>query len=62
MSAYDTELPELRSEALAYITVLRNLNGPVFSPPVYRVTIDEQTPVNQYILKLNVTDPDNVSC
>lgn len=61
MIAYDTDAPRLISTAEVFITVLRNLNGPVFNPQIYRVTIDEETPVNTYIQKLNVSDPDGVS-
>jgi len=59
--AYDTDVPRLTSTAEVFITVLRNLNGPIFNPQIYRVTIDEETTVNQYIVKLNVSDPDGVS-
>ena len=44
-----------------FISVLRNLNRPVFFPAVYRKTVREDTVVGTYIEKLNVTDPDGVS-
>lgn len=58
--AYDTGAPRLTATAEVFITVLRNLFGPVFDPQIYRVTIDETTPVGQYIQKLTVADPDGV--
>ncbi|WAQ96419.1 CELR3-like protein [Mya arenaria] len=64
VAAYDTDMPDFRSTAIVYITVLRNVNAPQFYPPIYRVIIDEQTDVGQYILSLNVSDPDgdHLSC
>ncbi|XP_046579032.1 protocadherin Fat 4-like [Haliotis rubra] len=57
---YDTSVPHLAAIAEVYITVLRNLNGPVFSPSTYRVTLREDVDVGTYIQKLNVSDPDGV--
>lgn len=59
--AYDTGVSRLRATAECYITVRRNLNGPVFNPATYEVTIREELAVNTYIQKLNVSDPDGVS-
>ena len=59
--AYDTEVPYLKSTAKVFITILRNLNGPIFFPVIYKVTIHEDTAVGTYIQKLNVSDPDGVS-
>ncbi|WAQ95445.1 FAT4-like protein [Mya arenaria] len=59
--AYDTDVPRLRSTAEVFITVVRNLYDPIFVPQIYRVTIDETTPVNQYIVKLNVSDSDGLT-
>lgn len=59
--AYDTSVPHLAAIAEMYITVLRNLNGPVFSPSTYSVTLREDVEVGTYIQKLNVSDPDGVS-
>ena len=61
MIAYDTGATRLTATAEVFITVLRNLNGPIFDPQIYRVTIDEDTPVGQYIQKLTVADSDGVS-
>jgi hypothetical protein len=58
--AYDTGAPRLQATAEVFITVLRNLNGPIFNPQIYRLTIDETTPVQSYIQKLTVSDPDGV--
>ena len=62
--AYDTGASRLTATAEVFITVLRNLNGPIFDPQIYRVTIDEDTAVGQYIQKLTVADPDgdDVTC
>ena len=61
MIAYDTGATRLTATAEVFITVLRNLNGPIFDPQIYRVTIDEDTMVGQYIQKLTVADSDGVS-
>lgn len=58
--AYDTSVSRLRATAECYITVRRNLNGPIFNPSTYEVTIREELAVNTYIQKLNVSDPDGV--
>ncbi|XP_041364043.1 protocadherin Fat 4-like [Gigantopelta aegis] len=58
VKAYDTEVPYLKSTAEVFVTILRNLNGPIFWPAVYRVTVHEDTTVGTYIQKLNVSDPD----
>ncbi|KAK3089813.1 hypothetical protein FSP39_006721 [Pinctada imbricata] len=62
--AYDTAVSRLRATAEVYITVLRNLVGPIFNPATYEVTIREDIAVNTYIQKLNVSDPDGdrVTC
>lgn len=58
--AYDTGAPRLQATAEVFITVLRNLNGPVFNPQIYRLTIEETRPVQSYIQKLTVADSDGV--
>ena len=58
--AYDTDVPRLPATAEVFITIVRNLNNPIFNPQIFRVTIDETTPVQLYIQKLNVTDSDSV--
>jgi hypothetical protein len=58
--AYDTGVSRLRATAECFITVRRNLNGPVFNPATYEVTIQEDLAVNTYIQKLNVSDSDGV--
>ena len=59
--AYDTAVPRLGATAEVFITVLRNLVGPIFNPATYEVTIREDIAVNTYIQKLNVSDADGVS-
>ncbi|KAL5018737.1 hypothetical protein ScPMuIL_004459 [Solemya velum] len=59
--AYDTEVPQLTSTALVDITVTRFENPPIFSPSIYTVEIDEDTPIGTYIQKLTVTDVDGNS-
>ena len=60
MVAFDTGAPKLTATAEVIITVLRNINGPVFTPSIYRLTIDEDIPIGQYIQKLVVRDTDGV--
>ncbi|XP_076458561.1 protocadherin Fat 4-like [Babylonia areolata] len=62
--AYDTAASYLTATAEVFITVLRNLNRPVFFPSVYRKTVREDIVVDTYIEKLNVSDPDGntVTC
>ena len=61
LEGYDSGASMLRSTAQVLITVLRTQNGPAFNQNTYRVTIHEDKPVRQYILPLNVSDPDQVS-
>ncbi|XP_035826838.1 protocadherin Fat 4-like [Aplysia californica] len=62
--AYDTLASYLQSEAEVFITVIRNLNRPVFNPARYFVTIREDEAVGTFLQKLTVTDPDGdkVTC
>lgn len=43
------------------VFVLRNLHGPEINPAYYNITMKEDTSVGTVLLKLNVTEGDNVS-
>lgn len=59
--AYDTELPDLQTTATVYVTVNRNLGGPVVVPPNVVINASQDEPVQSWGYPVNVTDPDSVS-
>lgn len=61
MIAYDSTTPQQRATADVQITVLRNVNLPVFNTETYTVTIQEETAVGTSILRVTATDADAVS-
>ena len=58
---YDSLTPYQRATADVTISVLRNVNSPLFQPDNYQDTIPEDLEVGSSILKVTATDADNVS-
>ena len=61
MIGYDSLTPNQRATADVTITVLRNVNSPLFQPDNYQQTIPEDLTVGASILQVTATDADNVS-
>ena len=58
--AYDNTTPNQRATADVAITMLRNINSPIFAPDNYIETIPEETAVGTAILRVTASDADNV--
>lgn len=59
--AFDRHTPDIYSETNIPITVSRNDNPPVVSPPTVTVSIDDDENLGYKVIKLNATDKDGVS-
>ena len=59
--AYDSDVPETKSEAVVLITVIRNPDAPFVDRLTYNIELDEFYNVRFAVLDLNATDPNGVS-
>ena len=59
--AYDSDVPETKSEAVVLITVIRNPDAPFVDRLTYNIELDEFYNVRFAVLNLNATDPNGVS-
>ena len=59
--AYDSNVPETKSEAVVLITVIRNPDAPFVDRLTYNIELDEFYNVRFAVLDLNATDPNGVS-
>ncbi|XP_037403067.1 protocadherin beta-16-like isoform X37 [Pygocentrus nattereri] len=59
LSAYDGGDPRRSGTAVIHVTVLdANDNSPVFTQPVYKVSLPENAPVGTVVVAVNATDAD----
>ena len=57
---YDSLTPFQRATAEVIITILRNVNPPIFTPDTYSRTIAEDTEVGTSLLTVTANDADQV--
>ena len=57
----DSGSPRKSARATVFVSVSRNLNGPVFFPTDYNVTIPEDKLVDTLVIDLDATEADGVS-
>ena len=60
MICYDSLVSSQRATADVAVSVVRNVNSPVFSAGQYSTTIPEEYELNRAVLTVAATDADNV--
>ncbi|XP_070196566.1 cadherin EGF LAG seven-pass G-type receptor 3-like [Littorina saxatilis] len=58
VECYDRQNPDLTAQEVVVISVNRNPNCPVFNSAAYSITINENFPVNAFVLIVSASDAD----
>lgn len=58
--AYDPQYPVDFATATVTLSISRNENVPIFSPPTYRVTISETAIIGSSVIRVTASDNDGV--
>ncbi|XP_070182145.1 protocadherin Fat 1-like [Littorina saxatilis] len=58
VECYDRQNPDLTAQEVVVISVNRNPNCPVFNSAAYSITINENFPVNTFVVNVSASDAD----